>query len=251
MAEFRPDPRRSGGPWRSRGGGARRVWLWLAAAGVALLAVIAFLVTSYPEALALEGDRMRFVFWVMWAAVIGSSLILAMRARPVLMLRYAAFWLALGAVIVVAYSFRYEARAIAERVLAELMPFRGEAGAHSITLSARSDGHFVAEADVDGVKVRFLVDTGATDVVLSPGDARRLGLFRDGDLRFNQPVQTANGVAFGAPVRLGRIAIGPVVVTNVAAAVNGAEMSNSLLGMSFLGRISSYEVNGGRLTLRQ
>ena len=103
---------------------------------------------------------------------------------------------------------------------------------------------------VDGVKIKFLVDTGATDVVLNSGDAMRLGLnFKQ--LSFDKIYQTANGIVRGAPVKLGRVKIGPIEITNVRASVNGADMTNSLLGMSFLSRIGGYEVIGDRLTLKE
>ena len=96
--------------------------------------------------------------------------------------------------------------------------------------------------------IRFLVDTGASEVVLSPRDAERLG-FDLKSLNFNRIYQTANGTVTGAPVRLEEIRIGPIVVSDVRASVNGAEMKRSLLGMSFLGRLGGYRVNGDVLTL--
>ena len=98
--------------------------------------------------------------------------------------------------------------------------------------------------------IRFLVDTGASDVVLSPSDARKLGFDPD-HLKFTRPYNTANGVVWGASVTLNRVAIGPVALDGVAASVNGAAMGQSLLGMSFLGRLSGYAVENGRMTLRQ
>ena len=118
-----------------------------------------------------------------------------------------------------------------------------------VAISAGQHGHFVLEADVDGQGIRFLVDTGASDVVLSSFDARRLG-FNIEHLSFTQTYRTANGIVKGAPVRLGRVTIGPIVVRDVRASVNGAAMKRSLLGMSFLSRLSGYEVSRGRLVLK-
>jgi len=85
-------------------------------------------------------------------------------------------------------------------------------------------------------------------VVLSPADARRLGFDPD-TLDFSKVYRTANGTVYGAPVRLRSLTIGSIRIDNVRASVNGAEMSRSLLGMSFLERLSGYEVTAGSLIL--
>ena len=101
---------------------------------------------------------------------------------------------------------------------------------------------------MNGVALRFLVDTGASDVVLGPADARRLG-FDVAALDYSRRYRTANGVVFGAPVTLDRVRVGPIALDDVRASVNGAEMARSLLGMSFLGRLKGYEVSDDVLTL--
>ena len=120
---------------------------------------------------------------------------------------------------------------------------------NDVVIRAGNHGHFVAEVTVDGTDVRFLVDTGASDVVLSPADAERLG-FDPARLRFSKFYRTANGTVRGAPVRLSEMKIGPIRVTDVRASVNEADMNRSLLGMSFLNRLSGYAVEGGRLILK-
>ena len=119
----------------------------------------------------------------------------------------------------------------------------------AVSIRGNKSGHFVVEAVVDGVSVRFLVDTGASDAILGPGDAARLG-FDVKTLAFTWPYQTANGLVFGAPVRLGLLSIGPITMTGVRASVNGAPMKRSLLGMSFLGRLSGYDVSRETMILR-
>jgi len=106
----------------------------------------------------------------------------------------------------------------------------------------------VVEALVDGEPVRFLVDTGASDVVLSPADARRIG-FDPAQMSFTRTYNTANGLVQGAPVRLGAVEVGPIRIEDVRASVNGADMRRSLLGMSFLSRLGGYEVSEDALTL--
>ncbi len=110
-------------------------------------------------------------------------------------------------------------------------------------------GHFFLEAEVDGQKLLFLVDTGASKIIIAPKDAENLG-FRPADLDFTQKFHTGNGVVMGAPVSLREIRIGQFSVYDVDATVNGAPLPYSLLGMSFLDQLDSYEVSGDRLVMR-
>jgi aspartyl protease family protein len=113
-----------------------------------------------------------------------------------------------------------------------------------------ADGHYWLEAEVNGGTVRFLVDTGASHVVLTPEDAQAAGIY-PAHSDFTAVYQTANGPAAAAPVILDRVEVGGIEVRGVPAAVNGAPMRQSLLGMSFLQRLSSFEVAGDRLILRR
>jgi aspartyl protease family protein len=117
-------------------------------------------------------------------------------------------------------------------------------------LKADQSGHFVTDADINGRSVRVLVDTGATVVALSYEDASDIGL-RPGNLEFNVPVSTANGVAQAARVKLDQVAIDGIEVEDVEGLVlpRGA-LRGTLLGMSFLGRLGSFRVEDGVLYLR-
>jgi aspartyl protease family protein len=114
---------------------------------------------------------------------------------------------------------------------------------------AGTGGHFVLEAMVNGAPIRFLVDTGASNVVLDPEDAERAGL-RASRLRFTQTFHTANGNVRGAPVTLRELRIGQFSLYDLDASVNEVSLGISLLGMAFLSRLDSYEVRGDRLILR-
>jgi aspartyl protease family protein len=117
-------------------------------------------------------------------------------------------------------------------------------------LKATGGGHFVTSADINGTAIKVLVDTGATVVALSYEDARDVGL-RPGNLEFNVPVSTANGVANAARVKLDRIAIDGLQVDDVDGLVlpEGA-LNGTLLGMSFLSRLDSFRVEDGVLYLK-
>ena len=95
------------------------------------------------------------------------------------------------------------------------------------------DGHFHLTAQVNGAPVRFLVDTGASDVVLTRDDAVRVGL-DPARLDFTRRAMTANGPVMTAPVRLDRVAVGELEARTVPAVVGGGELFQSLLGMSYL-----------------
>lgn len=188
------------------------------------------------------------VYAVVLVVVLAGSLIVRRRVSLGTFLRNALAWLAIAAGLLLAYSFKDEFTAGFNRTFAELLPYRGIATEDSVMFRARRDGHFVVEARVDGKTVRFLLDTGASDVILSPADAERLGMDLS-RLRFDIPYQSANGRVMAAAVTLSEVAIGPIVLANVRAAVNGAPMAESLLGMSFLGRLKGWRIDGDRLTL--
>ncbi len=121
------------------------------------------------------------------------------------------------------------------------------AGAASISKAA--DGHYWAEANVDGHEVRFLVDTGASAVALTAEDARRLGI-DPATLSYNYTVATANGQARAAQIRLASISVGQARVDNVDAYVLDRGLETSLLGMTYLGRLSQFEATKTNLILR-
>jgi aspartyl protease family protein len=108
-------------------------------------------------------------------------------------------------------------------------------------------GHVVVDAVVNGSPVRFLIDTGATFVVLTMADAAAAGFTR-GDLVFNVRTSTANGVGRAAAVQLREVRVGQFSVYDVPAFV-GDNLAVSLLGQSFLTRLDSYEMRDGVLTL--
>lgn len=112
-----------------------------------------------------------------------------------------------------------------------------------------ADGHYWAEADIDGRAVRVMVDTGASVVVLTPADAARLGL-KLTPADFSGTVVTASGPVRAAPVQLHTVAVAGARVSAVEALVVEQGLPHSLLGMSYLGRLSSFSATRAGLTLR-
>ncbi|MDP6602858.1 MAG: TIGR02281 family clan AA aspartic protease [Rhodospirillales bacterium] len=227
----------------------RSRWPWFLAVGLVLTLLLALLWRRFPEALGAREERASLVHGLLLLVFVGGAVVLHPRFRAKRALAATLVWLGVGALLFVTYTYRFDFESIGKRLLSELVPGLGVVEDGEISFRASAGGHFVVEAEVDGVTLRLLVDTGASDVVLSPADARRLGFALE-SLSFTKRYRTANGVVFGAPVRLNRVRIGPISVSGVAASVNGAPMTRSLLGMSFLDRLSGYEVRNGTLVLR-
>ena len=116
-------------------------------------------------------------------------------------------------------------------------------------ISKAADGHYWAQASVNGSWVRFLVDTGASAVALTGEDARRLGIDVDA-LEYERPVVTANGQTKAAMVTLDHVAVAGARVVGVQALVVREGLQTSLLGMSYLGRLSRFEATKTALILR-
>ena len=115
-------------------------------------------------------------------------------------------------------------------------------------LRRRSDGHFYVTADVNGAPTTFVVDTGATTVALTEADARAAGLVFS-QAEFEPVARTANGIARGKSVNLSKVGIEGKEVTEVEAMIiEGAEVS--LLGQSYLARITGVEMSGEHMVLR-
>lgn len=110
------------------------------------------------------------------------------------------------------------------------------------------DGHYYLTLDVNGVSTEFVVDTGASEIVLTKSDAEAAGLNPD-TLNFIGRANTANGEVRTAPVRLDSIAIGAIQDQNMPAYVNEGEMFQSLLGMAYLQRWDRIEISDGMLIL--
>ena len=222
---------------------------------VAVLAVAAAALLMTPPQTTLLGlDHRRFA-----SAAIGASILLWLvlsrlrSARPSDIARKvtsATIWAALLIALTGVYAYRFEASDIVGRIAGELFPSEPEVGrGGEVIVNRRLSGEFAIAGRVNGARVTFLFDTGASAVVLTAADARRAGVDA-GRLTFDAPVTTANGPAMAAEVRLDQIAVGPIVMRNVAALVaRPGALDESLLGMSFLERLKSYTVERDRLIL--
>ncbi len=125
------------------------------------------------------------------------------------------------------------------------------ANPRSVVVPRDGRGHFEVEARIAGRHLSFMVDTGASVIALTSGDAARLGI-RPAPREFVAEVRTANGTVRAAPARLDQVEVGDLIVRDVAALVmpEGA-LSDNLLGLSFLSRLRHFEYTDGKLVLEQ
>jgi aspartyl protease family protein len=232
------------------------VTTWLALFILALAAML-LLANDSGTIAGLDSNVFGYVALLVALAVfVGGGMLGSYRGRAGTMLRDAVTWLALGLGLVTLYAYKDELLPIAARVVGELVPGsamtveESSGGATEVRIRKRLDGHFTANVKVNGGAVSMIVDTGASTIVLRPADARKAGIDPD-TLTYRVPVLTANGRAMAARVRLDSVAIGPLDRKNVDALVaQPGALTQSLLGMSFLSRLRSYEFSGDFLRLR-
>ncbi|SIS56422.1 retropepsin-like aspartic protease family protein [Phaeovulum vinaykumarii] len=175
--------------------------------------------------------------------MIGGYVLIELRARPGKALRQAMAWALIFVGVVAAVGLWGDIRRASLPETATIL-----SDGERLEVPKGRDGHFHLRAGVNGVPVSFVVDTGASDIVLTQRDAERAGIAL-GDLAFFGQARTANGVVSTAPVRLDTLALGQLQLRDVRAVVNGGEMRQSLLGMSLLSRFQSVEMRPDRLIL--
>ena len=231
---------------------------WLLALLATLVAIFWLLGGTDGTSTPIEGGQLLYVgglaaLLLLYMSSLGSDY----RGRALKALSHAAVWLVLGLILVAGYAYREEFKSVAYRIAGEVLPAgqvividNGASGERSVRIRRQDSGHFTVRAEVNGQAMRLLVDTGASAVVLKVSDAKRIGI-DTGALNYSVPVQTANGRTFSAPIRLRSVAIGPIVLNNIEALIaKPGSLNESLLGMSFLKRLRSYEFTGDFLTIR-
>ncbi len=227
-----------------------RRWVFVALFAVFLSLGIGFLAWRFPDRLQNTDAQIKLVYATLLLSVFLLPSLFYQRIKARNALKSAAIWISIAVVLFVGYAYRDESKAVLQRLTGELLP--GSAQIMGTTTSVRRgrDGHFAVEAVVDGVLINLLIDTGASDIVLSPRDAERLG-FDITKLNYSKTYRTANGEVKGAPVRLGMITLGSIQIADIAASVNGAALNRSLLGMGFLERLSNFQIKGNNLIMTQ
>jgi len=226
----------------------RLLWILLAVLTIALLV----LVLQQNEAALAELSRFEtssLETKIMAGALVGLIALTLFRQRFSRVLESALIWVILAALLTLGYTYRFELREVADRMLAELIPGYVATKGRTVEIARGAGGGFSVGAHVNGARVAMVLDTGASAVVLTQEAAKAAGLPLE-VLNYSVNVDTANGRARAAPVTLDRLSIGDITERSVPALVaQGGQLRTSLLGMSFLNRLESWEVRGDKLML--
>ncbi|MEL7179484.1 MAG: TIGR02281 family clan AA aspartic protease [Pseudomonadota bacterium] len=186
---------------------------------------------------------MQLTYLVLLGGAIAGSAIVAGRSNMGKMAQQAAIWALIFVGVIGAYG-------LWEDISNDVNPRQAVINESTVAVPLGNDGHYHLTLQINNEPIRFVVDTGASQVVLSQQDAARLGFDPD-TLNFSGSAFTANGVVRTAPVTLGLVALGEIEDRNVPAVVNAGAMDSSLLGMTYLGLYDRIEISGGELVLNR
>lgn len=227
----------------------RFLWILLAILGIGFLA----LVVHHEEHVAGEFSRDDFAGLVYNGALalfVGSLVIALFQNRFTQALEAVLLWIVLATLVALGYTYRAELRTVGDRVLAELVPGRVVARGQVVEIARGRNGEFRVTTQVNSANVPMVLDTGASAVVLTHEAATAAGLPVQ-VLNYSVVVETANGRTRAAAVVLDRLTVGNIVERSVPALIAQAgHLRTSLLGMSFLNRLESWEVRGDKLLMR-
>ncbi len=227
----------------------RLTWVFVFGVALSLAALIA---SSDQDAIAnlLRHDIGSLALKVTLVVFAGGLVLVLFRERLSKAFEAMAFWAVVGLLLVVGYSYRFELRDVADRVIAELMPGHVARHGQNAEVVRGHGGDFALAAHINGVKIPMVLDTGASSVVLTQEAAKAAGLPIE-VLNYNVSVDTANGRTPAAPLPLDRRAVGGLLERSVPALVaQNGQLKSNLLGMSFLNRLESWEVRGDKLRMR-
>jgi clan AA aspartic protease, TIGR02281 family len=215
------------------------------------LAVLAFADLHTPVAGLLPGEIASLLsFGALISSLLGIVHARISRSRPWRM--SAAVALLIILIPVVLYMRRDDLAGYLDQYIGDVQPGRAVTNAENEVVVARvGDSSYILIGTINGYETRFLFDTGASTVVLMSETATALGIDVE-KLIFSQPVYTANGRTLAAPYMIDTISVGSITEKNVRAMIaQKGSLSENLLGMTFMDRLSSYEVRGRRLILRK
>ena len=186
---------------------------------------------------------MQLTYLVLLGAAIGGSAIIAGRSNMGKMAQQAAIWALIFVGVIGAYG-------LWEDISNDVNPRQSIIDDSTIAAPRGNDGHYHLTLEINGAAVDFVVDTGASQVVLSQQDAARIGL-DPATLDYSGNANTANGAVRTAPVILDQVVLGGITDRNIPAVVNGGAMDDSLLGMTYLGLYNRIEISDGQLVLNR
>ncbi len=190
---------------------------------------------------------------IIYLIILISVMIIGISSRREMTLKkiikYLLIWLGVAFIFVALYAYRFEFGDFKNRISGEINPTSAQLNQQGqLVVNISDDSHFYVKLLINKVPILFMIDTGASDIMLSISDAKKIGI-NTNNLIFNRPYQTANGRSFGASIKLKEVEISGIKFKDIYASVNEGDMGVALLGMSFLRRFSKYEFFQDRLVL--
>ena len=242
-----PDPVRPAPERPARAASRLGLMLWLGAVA-GLVALLFALNRMFPNSLG-GGDTAALVRGVGWFTLLSSGLLFFRQINLKQAARNILLWVGVFGVVLLGYAYRDVFGDIGSRLQSQVMPgYPVTSGPHAVTISEDESGGYQVIGSVNGGPVRFLIDTGASDIVLTGADAQRAGLDLD-SLDYSHAFATANGIAHGASAMVHEIKVGGIVLKDVKVSVQREGLGVSLLGMSFLRQLKSFSFGDHKLVL--
>jgi aspartyl protease family protein len=211
--------------------------------------LVAWLLKYYPDAIESNQNKISILTAMILLSVIFSNLFVS-KEGIIMTLKRVGGWIFITLLVLTGYSYQLEIKDYSNRLAANVIPGYAQGnGDGSVSFYAGQNGHFEITGLLNDIgRIRFLFDTGATTVALTIEDAKKIGINTD-VLKYNVPLNTANGISWAARVNIDKIKVGPIVIHNVEGTVSRGGLDSSLLGMSFLRKLKKFVIKGNTLTL--
>lgn len=188
-----------------------------------------------------QGEWTNLIYSILLLSMMISSMFIRSTTDNGKKFKNLAIWLAIILVVALLYNNRF--------LFKNFVPYQAyDTGNNELKITKSNDNHFYIAINIDNKKVLFLIDTGATTTTLTLNDAKKLGIDID-RLNFNIPLNTANGVSFGASTEVYNIKIGDFTIDSMWVIVSKDLDGKSLLGMNFLNKLNGYDIRQDKMTL--
>lgn len=188
-----------------------------------------------------QGEWTNLIYSILLLSMMISSMFIRSTTDNGKKFKNLAIWLAIILVVALLYNNRF--------LFKNFVPYQAyDTGNNELKITKSNDNHFYIAVNIDNKKILFLIDTGATTTTLTLNDAKKLGIDID-RLNFNIPLNTANGVSFGASTEVYNIKIGNFTIDSMWVIVSKDLDGKSLLGMNFLNKLNGYDIRQDKMTL--
>lgn len=188
-----------------------------------------------------QGEWTNLIYSILLLSMMISSMFIRSTTDNGKKFKNLAIWLTIILVVALLYNNRF--------LFKNFVPYQAyDTGNNELKITKSNDNHFYIAINIDNKKVLFLIDTGATTTTLTLNDAKKLGIDID-RLNFNVPLNTANGVSFGASTEVYNIKIGDFTIDSMWVIVSKDLDGKSLLGMNFLNKLNGYDIRQDKMTL--